>query len=48
MEFQSKSLGKINNKKCYINNGKYGFYLTHDSKIIKFRIGSRMIKWTLI
>ena len=35
MEFQSKSLGKINNKKCYINNGKYGFYLTHDSKNYK-------------
>ena len=25
MEYESKNLGKINNKKCYINNGKYGF-----------------------
>ena len=35
MEYESKNLGKINNKKCYINNGKYGFYLTHDSKNYK-------------
>ncbi len=35
MEYESKNLGKINNKKCYLNNGKYGFYLTHDSKNYK-------------
>ena len=35
MEFESKSLGKINGKKCYINNGKYGFYLSHDAKNYK-------------
>ncbi len=25
-------LGKINNKKCYRNNGKYGAYITFDGK----------------
>ena len=45
MEYESKSIGKIDNKKCYLNNGKYGFYLTHDSKIIKSLIGSHMKKW---
>ena len=25
MEYESKSIGKIDNKKCYLNNGKYGF-----------------------
>ena len=28
-------LGKINNKKCYINEGKYGHYLTYESKNYK-------------
>ena len=28
-------LGKINNKKCYINEGKYGHYLTHEGKNYK-------------
>ena len=35
MEYESKSIGKIDNKKCYLNNGRYGFYLTHDSKNYK-------------
>ena len=35
MDFESKSLGKLNGKKCYINNGKYGFYLSHDAKNYK-------------
>jgi topoisomerase IA-like protein len=35
MEFESKSLGKLNGKKLYINNGKYGFYLSHDAKNYK-------------
>ena len=32
MESESKVLGKINKKKCYLNHGKYGHYLTFDSK----------------
>ena len=35
MELENKSLGKLNGKKCYINNGKYGFYLSHDAKNYK-------------
>ena len=31
----NKALGKINKKKCYLNNGKYGQYLTFDSKNYK-------------
>jgi topoisomerase IA-like protein len=30
MESESKVLGKINKKKCYLNHGKYGYYLTLD------------------
>ena len=29
------ALGKINKKKCYLNEGKYGHYLTHDGKNYK-------------
>ena len=35
MESESKVLGKINKKKCYLNHGKYGHYLTFDSKNYK-------------
>ena len=35
MEFESKVLGKINKKKCYLNDGKYGFYLSYDAKNYK-------------
>ena len=35
MESESKVLGKINKKKCYLNNGKYGHYLNHDGKNYK-------------
>ena len=36
MEFlESRKLGKIKGKKCYINNGKYGFYLSYDAKNYK-------------
>ena len=35
MESESKVLGKINKKKCYLNHGKYGHYLTVDSKNYK-------------
>ena len=28
-------LGKINKKKCCLNEGKYGHYLTHDGKNYK-------------
>ena len=35
METDNKALGKINKKKCYLNNGKYGHYLTFDSKNYK-------------
>ena len=29
------AFGKINKKKCYLNEGKYGHYLTHDGKNYK-------------
>ena len=35
METDNKALGKIDKKKCYLNNGKYGHYLTLDSKNYK-------------
>lgn len=35
MESDNKVLGKINKKKCYLNLGKYGHYLTLDSKNYK-------------
>ena len=35
MESESTILGKINKKKVYLNNGKYGHYLNHDSKNYK-------------
>ena len=35
MESDNKVLGKINKKKCYLNHGKYGHYLTVDSKNYK-------------
>lgn len=35
MESENKILGKINKKKCYLNNGKYGYYLIFDSKNYK-------------
>ena len=35
MESENKVLGKINKKKCYLNHGKYGHYLTFDSKNYK-------------
>ena len=35
MESENKVLGKINKKKCYLNTGKYGFYITFDGKNYK-------------
>ena len=35
MESEGKLLGKINKKKCYLNHGKYGHYITFDSKNYK-------------
>ncbi len=35
MESDNIVIGKINKKKCYLNNGKYGHYLNHDSKNYK-------------
>ena len=35
MESESKVLGKIDKKKCYLNHGKYGYYLNHDEKNYK-------------
>jgi topoisomerase IA-like protein len=35
MESENKVIGKINKKKCYLNHGKYGHYLTVDSKNYK-------------
>ena len=38
-------LGKINSKKCYINEGKYGHYLTHESKNYKIPEWFPAEKW---
>lgn len=35
MEINNIVLGKINKKKCYLNNGKYGHYLNYDAKNYK-------------
>ena len=35
MESENIIIGKINKKKCYLNNGKYGHYLTYDAKNYK-------------
>jgi hypothetical protein len=35
MESDSIVLGKINKKKCYLNDGKYGHYLSCDGKNYK-------------
>ena len=35
MESDNIVIGKINKKKCYLNNGKYGYYLNHDGKNYK-------------
>jgi DNA topoisomerase-1 len=35
MESENIVIGKINKKKCYLNNGKYGHYLTYDGKNYK-------------
>ena len=35
MESENIVLGKIDKKKCYLNNGKYGHYLNHDGKNYK-------------
>ena len=35
METDNIVIGKINKKKCYLNNGKYGYYLNHDGKNYK-------------
>jgi hypothetical protein len=32
-------LGKIEKSGCYVNNGKYGYFLTVERKIIKFLNG---------
>ena len=33
MEYESKSIGKIDNKKCYLNNGKYGFIIKNNDRL---------------
>ena len=35
MESENIVIGKINKKKCYLNNGKYGHYLSYDGKNYK-------------
>ena len=35
MESDNIVIGKINKKKVYLNNGKYGHYLNHDGKNYK-------------
>ncbi len=32
-------LGKIENSGCYVNNGKYGYFLACQKKIIRFQNG---------
>ena len=46
MEFQSKSLGKINNKNVISIMGNTVFISLMILKIIKSLIGSHMRKWT--
>jgi hypothetical protein len=42
MEKKNIFLGKLNKKGCYINDGKYGYFLTCDKKIIRYLNGSHM------
>ena len=35
MESENIVIGKINKKKVYLNNGKYGYYLSYDGKNYK-------------
>ena len=35
MESNNSVLGKINKKKCFLNNGKYGYYISYDGKNYK-------------
>jgi hypothetical protein len=35
MESENIIIGKVNKKECYLNNGKYGHYLTYDGKNYK-------------
>jgi hypothetical protein len=35
MESENIVLGKINKKKVYLNHGKYGHYLTYETKHFK-------------
>ena len=48
MESDNIVIGKINKKKVYLNNGKYGHYLNHDGKIIRFLSGSQLINLILM
>ena len=34
MESENIVLGKINKRKVYLNDGKYGNYLTYETKIL--------------
>ncbi len=40
-------IGKINQKKCYLNNGKYGHYITYDTKNYKVPEWFPADKWIL-
>jgi topoisomerase IA-like protein len=35
MEKKNIFLGKLNKKGCYVNDGKYGYFLTYDKKNYK-------------
>ena len=48
METDNIVIGKINKKKCYLNHGKYGHYLTFDSKNYKVPEWLPVDKWILI
>ena len=37
-------LGKIEKSGCYVNNGKYGYFLTCRKKIIKYLNGLILMK----
>ena len=45
MEKKNIFLGKIQKNGCYVNDGKYGYFLTCDKKNYKYLNGSHMKKW---
>ena len=46
MENKNIFIGKLQKNGCYVNNGKYDYFLTCENKIIRFLNGSLLKKWT--